>query len=170
MVSCSDRELILSWLCGLGVWFLLWVQEVPGSNPGWALTFASVWESTYYSVRPKTWPLFKNMPPPLCVSCRYIIFVSGRYIYVQYTTAVLLSYVEKCGQDEAFHMAISITLRQKRCKKYSSEKCGLFNNQSWYWYENSKYYETMYGAHFCNSKLFLEMPLHGCKIQFLKTR
>ncbi len=25
------------WLSGLGVWFLLWVQEVPGSNPGWAL-------------------------------------------------------------------------------------------------------------------------------------
>ena len=24
-------------LSGLGVWFLLWVQEVPGSNPGWAL-------------------------------------------------------------------------------------------------------------------------------------
>jgi hypothetical protein len=43
----------------------------------------------------------------------------------------LLSYVGKYGQDEAFHMAISITLRQKLCKrKYSLEKCDLFNNQS----------------------------------------
>ena len=25
-----------SWLNGLGVWFSLWVREVPGSNPGWA--------------------------------------------------------------------------------------------------------------------------------------
>jgi hypothetical protein len=66
-----------------------------------------------YSVRPKTWPLFENMPPPLCVSCRSLIFLSGRYIYVQHITAVLLSYVGKSGQDEAFHMAISITLRQK---------------------------------------------------------
>ena len=24
------------WLNGLGVWFSLWVREVPGSNPGWA--------------------------------------------------------------------------------------------------------------------------------------
>jgi hypothetical protein len=53
------------------------------------------------------------MPPPLCVRCRSLIFVRGRYIYVQYITAVLLSYVEKSGQDEAFHMAISITLQQK---------------------------------------------------------
>ena len=27
------------WLSGLGVWFSLWVREVPGSNPGWALNF-----------------------------------------------------------------------------------------------------------------------------------
>ena len=27
------------WLNGLGVWFSLWVREVPGSNPGWALKF-----------------------------------------------------------------------------------------------------------------------------------
>ena len=27
------------WLNGLVVWFLLRVQEVPGSNPGWAQTF-----------------------------------------------------------------------------------------------------------------------------------
>jgi hypothetical protein len=77
----------------------------------------SIFRSENYSVRPKTWPLFKNMPPPLCVSCRSLIFVSRRYIYVQYTTAVLLSYVGKCGQDEAFHMAIFITLQQKLCKK-----------------------------------------------------
>ncbi len=36
---------------------------------------------------------------------------------VKYTTSVLLSFVGKYGQDEAFHMAISITLRQKLCKK-----------------------------------------------------
>ena len=30
---------INKWLSGLGVWFLLWVQEVPGSNPGWARQF-----------------------------------------------------------------------------------------------------------------------------------
>jgi hypothetical protein len=84
----------------------------------------------YYSVRPKTWPLFNNTPPPLCVSCRSLVLVSKRYICVQYTTAVLLSYVGKYGQDEAFHVAISITLRQKLCKKYSLEKCGSFNNQS----------------------------------------
>jgi hypothetical protein len=64
-------------------------------------------------MRPKTWPLFKNMPPPLCLSSRSQFFLSGRYIYVQYITAVLLSYVGKSGQDEAFHMAISITLQQK---------------------------------------------------------
>lgn len=27
---------------GLGVWFLLWVQEVPGSNPGGALLFFAI--------------------------------------------------------------------------------------------------------------------------------
>ena len=27
------------WLNGLGVWFSLWVREVPGSNPGWAQLF-----------------------------------------------------------------------------------------------------------------------------------
>ena len=27
------------WLNGLGVWFSLWVREVPGSNPGWAHCF-----------------------------------------------------------------------------------------------------------------------------------
>lgn len=27
------------WPVGLGVWFLLWVQEVPGSNPGRARNF-----------------------------------------------------------------------------------------------------------------------------------
>ena len=32
-------------LSGLGVWFLLWVQEVPGSNPGWAHSF-----STFFSL------------------------------------------------------------------------------------------------------------------------
>ena len=31
-------------LNGLGVWFSLWVREVPGSNPGWALSFcAELW-------------------------------------------------------------------------------------------------------------------------------
>ena len=30
-----------TWLSGLGVWFLLWVQEVPGSNPGWARIYFS---------------------------------------------------------------------------------------------------------------------------------
>ena len=29
-------------LNGLGVWFSLWVREVPGSNPGWALCFVPV--------------------------------------------------------------------------------------------------------------------------------
>ena len=29
------------WLDGLGVWFALWVREVPGSNPGQALSFDS---------------------------------------------------------------------------------------------------------------------------------
>jgi hypothetical protein len=80
-----------------------------------------------YSVRPKTWPLFKNMPPLLCVSCRSLIFVSGRCIYVQYTTAVLLCYVGKCGQDEVFHMAISITLRQKLCKKNTVRKNVIYS-------------------------------------------
>ena len=31
------------WLSGLGVWFLLWVQEVPGSNPGWAQGTILLW-------------------------------------------------------------------------------------------------------------------------------
>ena len=29
---------IYRWLSGLGVWFALRVREVPGSNPGWALS------------------------------------------------------------------------------------------------------------------------------------
>ena len=29
----------ISWLVGLGVWFSLWVREVPGSNPGRAQYF-----------------------------------------------------------------------------------------------------------------------------------
>ncbi len=32
----------IRWLSGLGVWFLLWVQEVPGSNPGWAHYFENM--------------------------------------------------------------------------------------------------------------------------------
>ena len=32
-----EPEIFIHWPNGLGVWFLLWVQEVPGSNPGWAL-------------------------------------------------------------------------------------------------------------------------------------
>ena len=38
--KCSLRNL-QEWLDGLGVWFALWVREVPGSNPGQALSFAS---------------------------------------------------------------------------------------------------------------------------------
>ena len=38
MISMKVMQ-ITKWLSGLGVWFLLWVQEVPGSNPGWALLF-----------------------------------------------------------------------------------------------------------------------------------
>ena len=34
-LSCDN----LQRLNGLGVWFSLWVREVPGSNPGWALSF-----------------------------------------------------------------------------------------------------------------------------------
>jgi hypothetical protein len=79
----------------------------------WSTPLLPVMRDPDYSVPPKTWPLFKNMPPPLCVSGRFLIFVSGRYIYVQSKTAVLLSYVGKSGQDEAFHMAISITIQQK---------------------------------------------------------
>ena len=33
------RQSYQAWLNGLVVWFLLRVQEVPGSNPGWAPTF-----------------------------------------------------------------------------------------------------------------------------------
>ena len=33
----QDSNRVNGLLSGLGVWFLLWVQEVPGSNPGWAL-------------------------------------------------------------------------------------------------------------------------------------
>lgn len=36
LASDSKRPL------GLGVWFLLWVQEVPGSNPGGALLFFQI--------------------------------------------------------------------------------------------------------------------------------
>jgi hypothetical protein len=57
------------------------------------------------------------MPPPLCLSYRSLIFSGGRYIYVQYITAVLLSYVGKYGQDEVCHVAISITLQQKLCEE-----------------------------------------------------
>ena len=31
-----------AWLVGLGVWFSLWVREVPGSNPGQARIFFSI--------------------------------------------------------------------------------------------------------------------------------
>ena len=34
------------WLVGLGVWFSLWVREVPGSNPGRALQV--FWYFTYH--------------------------------------------------------------------------------------------------------------------------
>ena len=36
------------WLSGLGVWFSLWVREVPGSNPGWALIFCSPGKNTTF--------------------------------------------------------------------------------------------------------------------------
>ena len=36
------------WLSGLGVWFSLWVREVPGSNPGWALIFCSPGKNTAF--------------------------------------------------------------------------------------------------------------------------
>ena len=37
---CQPMSSLSSRLVGLGVWFSLWVREVPGSNPGWALVFA----------------------------------------------------------------------------------------------------------------------------------
>ena len=38
------------WLVGLGVWFSLWVREVPGSNPGRALEFfqSFAWRSFFW--------------------------------------------------------------------------------------------------------------------------
>ncbi len=83
-------------------------------------------------MRPKTCPIFKNLPAPLCVSWRSQNFFNARHKYVQYITAVLLSYVKKSGQDEAFHMAISISLQQQLYKENSLAKCGLFSNQSRY--------------------------------------
>ena len=35
----TATNLLHSWLVGLGVWFSLWVREVPGSNPGRAQSF-----------------------------------------------------------------------------------------------------------------------------------
>ena len=40
--SIETRILIQARLNGLGVWFSLWVREVPGSNPGWAQFFVVV--------------------------------------------------------------------------------------------------------------------------------
>ena len=37
ILSCLSTLVDQKWLSGLGLWFRLWVQEVPGSNPGWAL-------------------------------------------------------------------------------------------------------------------------------------
>ena len=49
------------WLNGLGVWFSLWVREVPGSNPGWALIFLVLvfvkgWRKNCYCM---PWPGFE---------------------------------------------------------------------------------------------------------------
>ena len=41
-MNLRASSLANQWLSGLGVWFLLWVQEVPGSNPGWALVFCQL--------------------------------------------------------------------------------------------------------------------------------
>jgi hypothetical protein len=56
---------LYKWLNGLGVWFLLWVQEVSSSNPGWALLFKIIISklNIYLAVQ----FLFKvNLPP--CIS------------------------------------------------------------------------------------------------------
>ena len=39
------------WLVGLGVWFSLWVREVPGSNPGRALRFYFYKSSINFIIR-----------------------------------------------------------------------------------------------------------------------
>ena len=40
-VTCASNRQHKTRLVGLGVWFSLWVREVPGSNPGWAHQFLS---------------------------------------------------------------------------------------------------------------------------------
>ena len=44
------HKLMSKWLVGLGVWFSLWVREVPGSNPGRALEFfqSFAWRSFFW--------------------------------------------------------------------------------------------------------------------------
>ncbi len=69
---------------------------------------------SFYSVRPKTWPLFKKRPASLCVSQRSLYFfqVEGMYMYVQYCTVGHSSFISLCGilsQDQAFHMAFLIS-------------------------------------------------------------
>ena len=39
MARISLFSFLIQWLVGLGVWFSLWVREVPGSNPGRAQYF-----------------------------------------------------------------------------------------------------------------------------------
>ena len=46
----------MQWLVGLGVWFSLWVREVPGSNPGRALLFDS---SVGCGIKKVPWPGFE---------------------------------------------------------------------------------------------------------------
>ena len=62
------------WLSGLGVWFSLWVREVPGSNPGWAQIF-----SAFFSEILRIFTFQINI---LCAVCsqryflRYLVYLS----------------------------------------------------------------------------------------------
>ena len=51
---------IFAWLVGLGVWFSLWVREVPGSNPGRALQ--PVWKSGGMFAKVSTCDELKEKP------------------------------------------------------------------------------------------------------------
>ena len=58
--SVESWKTLLSWLVGLGVWFSLWVREVPGSNPGRALIFEEKKKKEIWSMKKKVpWPGFE---------------------------------------------------------------------------------------------------------------
>ena len=109
-------SLIIQWLSGLGVWFLLWVQEVLGSNPAWAHLF-----SPFLSYTNLLYVL------DLIVVCRLIQEISriqtnvSSLLYFQFFSESNSMFEAKLSISSTINTQINIVFFGNFCKHESEE-------------------------------------------------